>query len=646
MLSSYLPFIIIGLSTGSAYALAALGLVLTYRTSGIFNFAYGGIAMVAAFAYYSLNVTAHVPTVYALLLAVLVIAPLFGVLLDRVVFRRLIGASVVGQVVCTVGLLILLQSLAVIIYGGNTITVAQFLPYSYVTVGSLNIGWNQIIIVIIALASAILLRSFYQYTKLGLNTRALVNNNELAELEGVRTKRVTSMSWAIGCGFAGLAGVLLVPAVGLDSTALSLIVVQAFGAAAFGGLTSLPWTYVGALVIGVVAAISTKWAATIPALTGLPSSLPFIALFVALIVMRKRGAITTSTLRLAGTTKVVFFRNKRVRTSVWIVWFAVLVLVPPLLSGSWLLGGSATAGFVVVFSGLYVVLGLSRQVSLCHGVFVATGVVTVSHLTTLHVPFVLALLAAGLISALVAVVVSVPAIRLSGLYFALATFAFGLLVEQLIWRTSIGFGVTGQVTVPRPWGLGSSRAYYWFMLAIAIGTVLLINRFVKSRPGRLSRALADSEIAVTSLGVRPAAPRVLIFSVSAFVAAIGGGLLGGLFGTVGPTQFNYSISLMLVAVLVTSGLIGQSGVVLAGVLYAGFPTVFTWGWLSVWSGVFFGFNAMVYANRTDGIVGFNRAQWEWAARQIQKHRTKVPAPTPSPPSATKAPVFAQLKRES
>jgi branched-subunit amino acid ABC-type transport system permease component len=630
-MNAYLPFILIGLVSGSAYALVALGLVLTYRTSGIFNFAHGGIAMVAAYAYYSLNVTAHLPTAYAILIAVFVIAPAVGIILDRFVFRYLVGASPAGRIVATVGLLILLQALAVIIYGGDTIQINQILPQNNYRIGSLNVSLDQIIVMVGVLVAAILLRTFYQFTKLGLNTRALVDNNELTQIEGVRTHLITATSWAIGCAFAGLAGVILVPTIGLDSTALTLLVLQGFGAAAFGGLISLPWTYVGAIVIGVAASLVTKVAATVPALVGLPSSLPFVALFIAVLFIgnRRKSSTAGSVVSSLSVKKPNYFNNEILRKGTWGIWFAALIVLPPLLNGSWLLAATGVGCFAIVFSSLYIVIGLTRQVSLCHGVFVAIGVVTMAHLAEWHIPYVVMLLTGGLIAAAVAAVVSLPSVRLAGIYFALLTFAFALLMDQLVWPTSIGFGINGQVEVPRPWGLGGNQSFYWFVLAVAIVTVFAVNRLVRSRLGRFNRALSDSQMAVMSLGVRPAGIRVLSFSLSAFVAAIGGGLLGGLYGTNDPSQFAYSQSLMFVAVLVTCGVMGQSGVVLGAILFAGIPVVFTWSWLSEWSGVFFGLNAMVYAGSAEGLIGPNRLLWVWATSRLRSLR---PAPQSEPHS--------------
>src|SRR5438105_329841 len=117
---AYLPFLAIGLTTGAVYALASMGLVLTYATSGVFNFAHGAVGMFATYIFYSLRVDAGLPTAVAAAIAVLVVAPLFGAFIDRGLLRRLHGASAATYVVASLGLLVALQSLAAALYGADT----------------------------------------------------------------------------------------------------------------------------------------------------------------------------------------------------------------------------------------------------------------------------------------------------------------------------------------------------------------------------------------------------------------------------------------------------------------------------------------------------------------------------------------------
>src|SRR5260370_33121092 len=282
-----LPFIVIGLATGSVYALAAMGLVVTYTTSGVFNFAHGAVAMAATFVFYSLRVDYGWPTWLAVAVAVLVAGPVIGIIIDRVLLRRLNGAATSTYVVVSLGLVVGRQGLPIVLYGPATRNVAPILPHSSFRLPGVNVGYAQAIIVAIAATAGLGLLLFFRRTQLGLQTRAVVDDPELTDLMGGDPGRITTISWVLGCSFAALSGVLLAPLLGLDAVLCTLLVIQAFGAAAIGRLVSLPLTYVGALGIGVAASLSTKYVAHHPSFAGIPTSLPFIALFVVLVISPK-----------------------------------------------------------------------------------------------------------------------------------------------------------------------------------------------------------------------------------------------------------------------------------------------------------------------------------------------------------------------
>jgi len=218
----YLPFIIVGLSTGGVYAIASLGLVLTYRTSGVFNFAHGAIGMFAAYGFYSLR--QHVPTAVAAFLAICVIAPILGIAIDRLLFRRLQGAVSATYVVASLGLLVALQGVVVGVYGAATRRIQPILPTRTYELVDLQVGLDQTLVVVIAVASGIGLIVFFRATRLGLQTRAVVSDRSLSGLTGVNASNVTTLSWMLGSAFAAGAGILFAPFIGLDSLLLTLLV--------------------------------------------------------------------------------------------------------------------------------------------------------------------------------------------------------------------------------------------------------------------------------------------------------------------------------------------------------------------------------------------------------------------------------------
>jgi branched-subunit amino acid ABC-type transport system permease component len=175
----YLPFLVIGLTTGAVYALASMGLVLTYITSGVFNFGHGAVGMFATYIFYTLRVDVGMPTPVAIGLAVFVVAPLMGVAIDRLLFRRFETGSAAAPVAASVGLLVALQGLAVAIYGPGTRQVAPFLPRTTYRLPGVSVGIDQTVVVAVALAVGIGLAALVTRTHFGVKTRAVVSDPEL-----------------------------------------------------------------------------------------------------------------------------------------------------------------------------------------------------------------------------------------------------------------------------------------------------------------------------------------------------------------------------------------------------------------------------------------------------------------------------------
>ncbi len=601
-MSDYLPFIVVGLATGAVYALAATGLVLTYKTSGIFNFAHGAFGMIATYIFYSLRVDAGVPTWLAFVLCVLVIAPLMGYTVNRILLRWLAGASPTTYVVVSLGMMVALQGLAIKIYGAAPRTLASLFPTDTFKVLDVYVGYDQVITVAITVAAALALMVFFRTTHLGLQTRAVVEDGTLAEFQAVDSRWVASFSWMLGSAFAALSGILIAPFLGLDALLLTLLVVQAFGAAAVGRLTSLSTTFLAGVGIGVVISVTSKFVATRPALAGLPTSIPFLVLFLTLVVSKKGKFVEVRGSRAAGRTSLRA-GSRRFPLPLLAVLLAGAAFLPAVLDGAQLLTATSTLAFVLIFSSLSLLIGLSRQLSLCHATFVVFGATTLGNLVENGLPYPLALLLAGLVMVPVGAVVAIPAIRLSGLFLALATFGFGILAQYLLFPTSFAFGGDAVVTINRPGILDTDRGIYWFVLAVVAAGVVIVEILRVTRLGRTLRSLADSPTAVESLGIVPTIPRVLVFCTSAFLAAIAGGLLGTLTGSVVPYQFDSFNSLIWLTVLVGAGAATLGGSVLAALLLVTAPAVFHSRFVVDYQPIFFGVAAMVLAQTPNGIAG-------------------------------------------
>jgi ABC-type branched-subunit amino acid transport system permease subunit len=229
--------------------------------------------------------------------------------------------------------------------------------------------------------------------------------------------------------------------------------------------------------------------------------------------------------------------------------------------------------FILIFLSLALLVWTSNQISLCHSVFVAVGATTFSHLTQgLGIPWGLALLLAGLAAIPVGAIVAVPAIRLSGVYLALATFGFGLLMERVVFNTGLMFGTFGHRSARRPdlplIGGQSDHGFYYVVLFVAALACIAITVVRRTRLGRLLRALGDSPVALNTAGVSVILVRLVVFCVSAFVAAVGGALMIANSSEVSIDGFATFNSLLWLAVLAICGRFVGNTLVRSAVLAA------------------------------------------------------------------------------
>lgn len=619
------PFIAAGIATGSVYGIAALGVVLTYKTSGVFNFAHGAIAMTAAYCYYTLTVTHGSPPWLAMLFSVVVFGAVMGVVLDKVLFRRLVGTNPAAAIAASIGLLVFLRGVILLTYGGASKPVPDFLPRNIVTFGSVIFGLNQLINVGLALGVSVGLALFFRATLVGKATRAVVDNRDSAELVGIDSRRVVSIGWIIGCSFAAFSGVLLVPTVGLDTLTVPVLVMYAFAAAVIAGLVNMPLALVAAVVLGVAASLTTKFAANVSSLPGLSQSLPFLVMFLVLFFARgKRFAGGTPTGGAARNRLASGWRPLSWRAAV--VLLAGAAMVPLVLSGSRLVTVTNSMVFVTLFASLNLLVGLSRQVSLCHAAFVALGAVFFSHFSG-DLPFPLALALAGVCVVPFGAVIAVSSIRLSGLFLALGTFALGLSVENLIYTMPYAFDVTLSVQAQRPGLLSGNIAFYYFALLVGVAAVAFVGQVARSRLGRALAAAGDSPVGVESIGIDVQRARIVIFCLSTWLAGVAGGIILLQFETITSTSYTFLTSLIWVVAVVAAGPSSASGLILAVVLFTVLPSLTFSSQAAQWLEIGFGLGAIALAQEANGLDGLVRrlAGQAREATGRASSRVRVPA---------------------
>lgn len=630
-MTDFVAFTFNGLFFGAAYAIAASGLVLTYTTTRVFNLSHGAISMLAAYTYWQLHVSAGLPTWLSVGLVLFVLAPLFGVVLDRAVMRRLGDAPVSVSLVVTLGVFLLLIGVATQFWPADKVyNVDQFFGYDYFSFLGARISYYYGITVLVSALVAVGLYVLLNRTRIGTAMRAAVDNRELLQLFGARADRVSMLSWALGCSLAALAGILLEAYTGLDYYTLTFLVVSASAAAMLGRLKSLPLTYAGAMALGLATGYCHDYIHTNSQLiqTGLIDALPTFMLFATLIFVPQ--------VRLrVGQVKGILAANVP-RTRQALASSAALVLVAlisvPMLDVTDTLRAGTALGYGLVMLSLVLLTGYGGYVSLAQFTFVCVGAATVGKLDT-GSP--LAIVLAVLISAGVGALVALPVLRLTGLYLALATLAFGQLMDKLVFGADWMFGYGGSMTVKRVSILGydfsSPRSYVFLMLAafIVVGIGLLALR--RGPVGRLLIALRDSPAACGTLGLNQRWFRVAVFSASAGIAGLAGALLGGLRELVDPRDYQTFQSLPLLLVAVVAGVTTISGALLGGVLLMLLPVIQATA--PSYAGVVFlviGFGAIMLGRDPNGLANlFYRAVRSVAPRLPLPARTLTRSPAPA-----------------
>ena len=252
LVTELFQFTLFGLMLGCIYAITAMGLVLTYTVTGVFNFAHGAVGMLAAFCYFELRVRHNVPTPIAIVVVVLIGAPLFGLAAERLL-RRFQGADFATSLMVTIALTLTLLGVAQRAFDPGE---GRLMPFLFgdrrFEIASVPITYDGIAQVVVAVAVAFGLRFLLFGTALGARMRAVVDDPELAQLDGVRSTVVARLSWMIGFCLAALGGVLFAGGQNLNAIVLTLLVLNAYGAAMVGRLTNLPMTFLGALALGLI----------------------------------------------------------------------------------------------------------------------------------------------------------------------------------------------------------------------------------------------------------------------------------------------------------------------------------------------------------------------------------------------------------
>ena len=606
-----------------AYTMFALGIVVIYRSSRVLNLAHGAMAMAPAYAYFSLTKWG-IPPLAGLVLAVAAGA-LLGVGIESVFVRRLRPQGPTAQTVGTVAVTGLLIALVGKLYGTSAIQVPPVFPEGEVEVAGAIVRFADLGILVVGLLVAAATLGFFKFTQFGLALRGAAQNRTAATLVGVNPQLAASSAWALGGGLAALAGVLLAAATNLNPYTLSLEVLPAFVAALLGGLESLAGAMIGAVIAGLafgLVPLLADWpiVGSVLSLSG-ASQLTLTVLTLAVLAVRgKRIAAAErdeAGLAVDKPTSQPGYRRKAFRPSALAV-FALLLLWPFIAPFS-MLGSSLLAlEYAVIAFSLVILTGWVGQISLAQATFVGVGsLVTaiVARDTGLGFPFdvVVGALAAGL----AAVVLGAVALRVRGLYLAVATLIFAWMGDAFLFTSPYLGMAEGSSTIPNQhigtpgafvsFDLTDRRVLYVVFLAIVVTCAVCLSNLRDARTGRALSAIRGSEIAAASLGIDVVRYKLVAFAASGVLAGIGGGMLMVEQRTVVPSQFFYTVSLQFLAIAVVGGLASLGGAVAAGLLFAAltelfFRVDFLTGWLDVVSAVLLATVLLLYPAGLSGLI--------------------------------------------
>jgi branched-chain amino acid transport system permease protein len=576
----FIIFTIAGLATAGIYAITAAGLTLTYTTTGIFNWSHGAIGMLAAFAYWQMRVSWGWPAILAFVICLFVLAPTLGILLEVGVMRRLEGTSEATKLVVTLALALSMVGIAQWIW--NPLTYRSLPPLfagETLVFGPVRISYNDLTILAVALAVAIGLRLILYKTRLGVTMRAAVDDRTLTTLNGASSVKSARSAWIIGCVLASLAGILVAPTLTLSASALTLLIVDAYAASVIGRLKSIPMTFLGAIILGLSVSYSVAYLPQNPYIQGFEGAVPAVVLFAALLLLPQSRLRGHRALRSRELAQMPTWKGTWVFIACLI---AGAVMLATVVSQSDLYSLNRVWGLAIVGLSLVPVVGFAGRLSLCQMTFAGIGAVVFGHLGGNGDP--LALLAAAAVCGAVGIVVALPALRLSGIYFALSTAAFAVAMDawvfplpsfSLLGRRFAPFG-EGSLNFP-PFKVGSyelsSEELRFVVGAVAfamLGVVVVLLR--RSKFGHRLLAFKDSPAACATLGMNARASTVAVFAISAGIAGIGGALYGQSLGSAAPDVFEFFSGLSILLVMVVVGISSWGAGAVCG-MFLGGPTL-------------------------------------------------------------------------
>lgn len=596
-----LGFAVAGLGAGGVIASLALGLILTYRSSGTVNFAHVALGTYLAFAFFEFRETGDLvlpvigfsgrfhllprPTLASAIIVIALLGAVLGALLYLLIFRPLRESSPLAQLIASLGLLLYLQDATRQRFptAGAAVTIRRpVLPTDPLRIGTVAVTENRLWLAGGACVVTALLSALYRYSRFGLATRAAASNERAALLLGLSPDRIATINWSIGAILAGIAVVLIEPISGLDATTTPLLVVPALAAAMLGGLKSFSLTTlcafglssVQSVILGILVRPETTWLPKwLPAI-GVAQSVPVLAILITLMwrsdALPTRSSIAEPLLPPSPSPRHILR---------WALAGWLLVAVSLLFSQAWWREALIVSMiFALLALSIVVCTGYVGQISLAQLAFAGIGGFSAIHLARAGVPFPVVLVAVGGLTSGLGILIGYPAIRIRGMGLAIATLASAVAIEQLILASPSFSGGLGGASAPRPSiagiDLGVSAkgsenyrpAFVLTVLTVLTGACVAVSLVRRSRIGLRWLAVRSNERGAAASGIDVGRTKLEAFSVAAGLAGVAGALMAFHVTTLSPNSFMAIGALVAVAFTYLAGITSVSGALLAGVL--------------------------------------------------------------------------------
>lgn len=591
-MGQFLQFVFLGLSAGAIYSVLASSLVGIYAATGIINFAQGAIGLYSVYLVAALRTDGSLvlpigtlklgsesdPTSMELALVLGVLSAVVWALLAHVlIFRPLRSAPVLAQVVASVGLMLFIQALVHLRFQTENLFAEAILPEDTVDIAGAVVNVSDLILAGVAIAISLVLWAYFRLTTLGVATRAGSEDELAARLSGYSPDRLAAIVWALTGAATGLIVVLASYTIGLTETSYTFFVIPALAVALVGRLTSFGIACVAGLVLGAFQSTIT-WLTTKDwwpewAQAGLGDAVPFVIVVIALFLLGGRIPSRGS----LGEVRMPAVRIPRIRLIPTVVCIAVVVVAILLTSGSWRFGVVTSVILSLIALSLVLLTGYLGQISLASMAFAGAAGFALSKLTTnWDVPFPFSMIFAALIATGLGVLVGVPALRIRGAQLAVVTLAAALAIQSFVFNNPAITSFEGNLIAdPTIFGLDlgvrdgtnlvTIRFSLMVLIVVAIAT-LVVLRFMGGSTGRAFLAVRSNERAASSVGINVAATKLLGFALSAFLAGIGGCLIGYSRGQLSAGSFTVMIGLTLLAMTYVGGITSFAGAVLAGII--------------------------------------------------------------------------------